>query len=362
MTTIPENLSAASVLDSMSDGFVALDRDWRFTYVNTRGGEIQGRTPESLLGRTLFDVYPEAVGTPFEQAYRKAMTERVHVQVEAHYAPWDRWFDQRIYPTADGIAIFFVDITERKRAEQLSSGQRRILEMIALAAPLPQTLDAIVRLIEAQSSELLGSILLVDDEGLLLHHGAAPSLPIDFLRAIDGLAIGPTAGACGAAVYRRAQVIVEDIESDPLLREYRALARNYGLRATWSTPIFDSLQRVIGTFALYFSEPARPSDRHHRLIEMATHTAAIAITNARAEQERIRAQAAMRNRESMFRSVFENAAIGMTLANMDQKLMRSNCAFASMLGYTQGELNGRVVTDVSHPADLEQRLRLSALC
>ena len=75
-TQVPQELGAAPVLDSMSDGFVALDRDWRFTYVNTRGAEIQGRPAESLIGRNLFEVYPEAVGTPFEQAYRKAMIDQ----------------------------------------------------------------------------------------------------------------------------------------------------------------------------------------------------------------------------------------------------------------------------------------------
>jgi diguanylate cyclase (GGDEF)-like protein/PAS domain S-box-containing protein len=91
---------------------------------------------------------------------------------------------------------------------------------------------------------------------------------------------------------------------------------------------------------------------------MATHTAAIAIAKDRAQRERVRAQVALRNRELMFRLVFENAAIGMTLANTEQKLMRSNRAFATMLGYTDAELRGRKVTDVVHPDDRAERLRL----
>lgn len=354
----PGALSAAAVLDSMSDGFVAIDHEWRVIYVNTRGAEIQGRAPELLLGRNLFEIYPDAVGTSFDSAYRKAMTERVLVQIEAYYPPWDRWFNQRIYPTAGGIAIFFVDITERRRAEKSDAGQRRVLELIAADAPLQETLDEIVRLIEAQSPELMGSILLADEDGLHLHHGAAPTLPADYVRTIDGQATGPRAGSCGTAAYRRAPVIVEDIETDPLWSDDRAIAHAYGLRACWSTPIFDPQHRLIGTFAIYLRHPGRPSERHNQLIEMATHTAAIAIAKDRAQRERVRAQAALRNRELMFRLVFENAAIGMTLANTEQKLMRSNRAFATMLGYTDAELRGRKVTDVVHPDDRAERLRL----
>jgi diguanylate cyclase (GGDEF)-like protein/PAS domain S-box-containing protein len=355
---IPGALSAAAVLDNMSDGFVAIDHEWRVIYVNTRGAEIQGRAPESLLGRELFEIYPDAVGTSFESAYRKAMTERVLVQIEGYYPPWDRWFNQRIYPTADGIAIFFVDITERRRAEKSDAAQRLVLEMIAADAPLQGTLDEIVRLIEAQSPELVGSILLTDEDGLHLRHGAAPSLPPAFVRAIDGQATGPCASSCGTAARRLAPVIVEDIEVDPLWSDFRVIAHAHGLRACWSTPIFDPQHRLIGTFAIYLRQPGRPSERHTQVIKMATHTAAIAIAKHKAEQERVRAQAALRNRESMFRLVFENTAIGMTLANTEQKLMRSNRAFAKMLGYTDEELRGRKVADVLHPDDRAERLLL----
>jgi diguanylate cyclase (GGDEF)-like protein/PAS domain S-box-containing protein len=339
----------------MSDGFVAVDHEWHVIYVNARGAEIQGCTPESLLGRILFEVYPAAVGTAFENAYRKAMSERVLVQIEAYYPPWDRWFNQRVYPTADGIAIFFVDITEHKRAEKSDAGQRRVLELIAADAPLQETLDEIVRLIEAQSPELIGSILLADQDGLHLRHGAAPTLPADYVRAIDGQATGPRAGSCGTAAYRRAPVTVEDIETDPLWSDYRTIALAHGLRACWSTPIFDPQHRLVGTFGIYMRHPGHPSERQNKLIQMATQTAAIAICKDRAERERVRAQATLRNRELMFRLVFENAAIGMTLANADQKLMRSNRAFATMLGYTDEELRGRKVADVLHPDDRAER-------
>ena len=107
-------------------------------------------------------------------------------------------------------------------------------------APLEQSLDSLLRVVEAQSSGMLGSILLLDADGTHVHHLAAPSLPLEFCRAIDGEAIGEGAGSCGTAMYRREPVIVEDIASDPLWSDYREIALRHGLRAAWSTPIFDA--------------------------------------------------------------------------------------------------------------------------
>jgi GAF domain-containing protein len=147
------------------------------------------------------------------------------------------------------------------------------LELIAQNAPLPQTLDLLVRVIEALSPDMLGSILLLDPDGIHVRHGAAPNLPEAYVRAIDGEPIGPAAGSCGTAAYRREPVIVEDIATDPLWENYREFALSHGLRACWSTPICEESgpdeQHVLGTFALYFRSPRRPNARHRELIEMA---------------------------------------------------------------------------------------------
>ena len=169
-----------------------------------------------------------------------------------------------------------------------TAGQNRILEMIAAGAPLGDALRAIVELIEADAPEMLASIVLLDEDGIHLRHGAASRLPQAYCRAIDGQPIGPRAGSCGTAMHRAEPVIAKDIDSDPLWADYRGLAKAHGLRASWSTPIFDTQRRVLGSFALYFRQPGPPQARHQRLIGMATHLAAIAIARQRAEGERER--------------------------------------------------------------------------
>ena len=193
-----------------------------------------------------------------------------------------------------GQVIEFVgtvmDVTERKRAEALRDGESRILEMIARDAPLEETLEKLVRVVEGQFDGLLCSVLLLDEDGQHLRHGAAPSLPQPYVRAIDGLSIGPKAGSCGTAMYRREPVVVTDILQDPLWEEYRSVAEPYGLRACWSTPILAHSVKVLGSFAMYYREPRSPGPAETRALEMATHLAGIAIERklAREERERLR--------------------------------------------------------------------------
>lgn len=164
-------------------------------------------------------------------------------------------------------------------------GQNRVLKLIAEGKPLRETLDVLLRIVERQSPGMLASILLLDADGIHVRHGAAPSLPKAYLKAIDGQPIGPVAGSCGTAAFRREPVIVEDIAADPLWVNYRNLALEHGLRACWSTPIFDEHHRVLGTFALYFRNPGRPNRRHRMQIAIVTNTAAIAICKKQRDDE-----------------------------------------------------------------------------
>jgi GAF domain-containing protein len=164
-------------------------------------------------------------------------------------------------------------------------GQKLVLDLIARGESLHQVLDTLLRVIQLQCPGMFASILLLDADGIHVRHGAAPDLPEDYVHAIDGLAIGPQAGSCGTAAFTRKAVVVGDIATDPLWNDYRAIALKHELRACWSTPIFDSDQRVLGTFAMYFRAPDLPNESHLVLIEISTHIAAIAITKHRAEEE-----------------------------------------------------------------------------
>src|SRR5687767_14877015 len=126
-------------------------------------------------------------------------------------------------------------------------------------AMLHDSLDALVRLLERVRPGMRGSILLLESDGVTLRHGAAPRLPAEYCAAIDGAHIGPAAGSCGTAAYRRERVIVRDIATDPLWADYKHIAEPHGLAACWPTPILDRARQVLGTFAMYYDEPREPT-------------------------------------------------------------------------------------------------------
>jgi anti-sigma regulatory factor (Ser/Thr protein kinase) len=167
----------------------------------------------------------------------------------------------------------------------LLAAQLELLAGVVAGHDLPRALESLLRVVERVSSGgLLASILLLDDSGRHLRHAAAPSLPAFYNEAIDGVEIGPSVGSCGTAAYRRRQVIVEDIETDPLWADYRDLAMTAGLRACWSTPIVGVAGRVLGTFAMYYPTPSRPGASDLALIDVLVRTVARAIERSRLDE------------------------------------------------------------------------------
>jgi PAS domain S-box-containing protein len=224
--------------------------------------------------------------------WRVALTRGQAVESETRVRRTDgefRWWFLRSVPVRDetgNIVKWYgtgVDIEDRKRADMLFAGEKRILEMVATGRSLAEILDDLCRIVEEQRSGVLASILLLD--GDRLRHGGAPSLPTAYTDAINGMVIGPSAGSCGTAAYRGEQVIVQDIATDPLWTSFREVALPHALSACWSTPIFSSQGKVIATFAMYYRERRRPTQRDQEIIAQVTHLAGVAIQQKLAQEK-----------------------------------------------------------------------------
>ncbi|HQY93208.1 PAS domain S-box protein, partial [Caldilinea sp.] len=242
------------------------------------------------------------------------------------------------------IALVMLENERRRGLEEMLSAQNRILEMIAASAPLTATLESLAREIEMQAPGMMASILLLDEEGMHLRHVAAPSLPAAYLQAIDGQPIGEKAGSCGTAVWRKTQVIVEDIATDPLWANYREVALRHRLRACWSAPIQDNAGAMLGSFALYYHTVAKPTDFQLRLIDMSTHTAAIAIMHYRQEE-------ALRAERDFARQVMDAMNEGLCVTDQDGRFTYVNLAFAAMVGTPLAEVLGHTPRDFVVEAD-----------
>jgi diguanylate cyclase (GGDEF)-like protein/PAS domain S-box-containing protein len=223
-----------------------------------------------------------------------------------------------------------IDITERKRAEAIASGERRVFEKIAANAPLSSALEAICELIERAMLESCCAVNLLDRDKQALNFGVAPNLPREFVQAMDFAPIGIRYGSCSAAVYLSRLVTVADVETDALWEYRREAARQAGFRAAWSVPILASDGQVVGTFAVYRRQPGIPFSRDHELIMRMAQIAGIAI-------ERRAAEDALRNSESKFRGLFESVMEGVYQTSRDGRILVANPAFVNLLGYASAE-------------------------
>ena len=178
----------------------------------------------------------------------------------------------KVEPLQNGSALFS------------SEAVLSILKLILAGSPLPEVLTIIAELVESQGKGTLCTIWLPDDDGSQLRCVAAPSLA-GFSAQVGPTFVGPKGASCGTAVYRREPVYVTDILSDSLWDDYRELFAPYGIRSSWSRPLFTSEGKVLGTFAILYREPRSPDTTDMQLIENASHIAGIAIESHINEEE-----------------------------------------------------------------------------
>ena len=264
-----------TILECITDGFVALDRDWIYTYVNKRAGELFGRNAKDLLGKHIWEEFPEGVGQPFYEAYQKAMADRTTIFLEAYYEPWDRWFENRIYGSANGIAIYFTDISDRKRVEEVERRQRERTEALRVAN------DALTRTLDLEAVlgvllELLTRFVPYTSGGVLLAREDS-ELSVGALRGLEQ----PDADALAARLselreHPRLRRVLE--EGVTVVEDGELLAP--AARSWIGVPLRAGGQ-VIGVCALESGEPSAFRAEDVDWAEALTAQAAAAIENAR---------------------------------------------------------------------------------
>ncbi len=230
----------------------------------------------------------------------------------------------------------------RKRALMQIAGERDVLELLARGAALSDVLTRLARAYEEIFPHMLCSVLLLDEDGQHLRHGAAPSLPEDYCRAVDGLLIGSNAGSCGTAAYTRQTTVVSDIANDPLWRDGREVALAHGLRACWSVPVFSSQDEVMGTFAFYYREPRAPEPHEIEAIGHGARMAGLAI-------ERCRLVQTLRDSEARYRDLIESSQDLIAAHDLQGNVLSMNEAAVRLSGYSRPALLRMNLADLLAP-------------
>jgi PAS domain S-box-containing protein len=319
-----------SVLASVTDIHILFDRQWHYVYVNDAAARAIGRPREEILGSTLWQLFPDIVGTELERQYGRAMADRVPVVFDYHYPTTETWWANRFYPAAEGLAVFATDITARKRAEMALARahdelEQRIIERTAelvnevgerkqaqsdlvavrdeLAAELAsmttvhefstrlltttelqplleEVLDATIHLLSAD----FGNVQLYDPGTGALKIVAQRGFNQEFLDYFNSVHAGTA--SCGTAMQRRERVIVEDVLNDPIFEphQYKIVAAA-GYRAVQSTPLFSRNGEPLGMISTHFRHVHQPSERELRFTDLYARQAAEMIERKRVEEQ-----------------------------------------------------------------------------
>lgn len=279
------------VADKTTRAVVVTDRNLRVVYTNAAfsgmfgysAAEAQGRPANQLLAGRLTD---------------RATLARLRRRIcngggdEDEVLAYDKAGDEiwvsatvKAFRNDRGrIKYVFALLTDISENKQLRSLQQLIMSALADELPITEIADQLCRRVEAIAPDVVASVLHVDSDGGL-HPLGGPSLPDDYSRALDGVAIGPDVGSCGSAAYYGKPALAEDLDTDPRWQPYKTRPLEVGLKACWSTPIKAKDGRVIGTFAFYFRECRAPSRWHQRIVEACVHLGALAIERKEARTQ-----------------------------------------------------------------------------
>jgi len=284
-------------------------------------------------------------------------TGDAHTGLEEHFLDFVCMALREPDGSLSGVLLHGVDVTERARANLLAIGQRGALELAVTDAPLGDVLDVLARTAEDYTGgAALASVQLMAGGGRL-QHAAAPSLAVEFQRALDAVPVGPVAGAAGSAAWQGAPIVCADIATDPLWQPHVLLAQAHGLRAARALPILAPSGAVLGTFTLYYRERRLPNPQEEAALALLANTASLVIGQRHEAAER---QAA----EHRSRAILESMSEGFIALDPAWRITYANGAAEAVTRRPREELVGAQFWDLFarlQGSQQERALRRTAL-
>lgn len=287
-----DQLISKTLLNNPGIGIEISDSAGRILEGNPAFCRFVGHDKATLQGMTIGELCHAADrGREVDQRRQLIDGQRDHLSFRKRYLTGSGktvWGDTSLIAVHDAagncraVVAMVVDVTEQRRQQLLQQGQAYALGKLYREDSLEDVCTAIVESIETIEEGLLCSILQLNPTTGTLHKVAAPSLPDFYNAAIEGMRIGDGVGSCGTAAFCKKRVIVSDILSHPYWAKARRLLEQTRLRACWSQPIFDRGGNVLGTFAIYYTEPRDPGPVELELINAAADLTALAINHKKA--------------------------------------------------------------------------------
>ena len=323
--------------------------------------EYLGATLEGLKGwRASGSIHPDdlpSVIAASQRAVASGGTEPYDIDHRIRRADGVyRWFHGRVMPLLDPrgrVVRWYVvntDIEDRKRAEALLAGEKRLLEMVTGRHSMPEILEALCQLVENTVTGSCCSVVLVDPACTHLEAGAGPSLPAGLTNPMIDRPVHADTGPCAMAVFLNEQVITSDLASETRWHAWCPMAMAHGMRACWATPISSATGAVLGAFAVYYGEPRTPTTQERALIDQFTHIASIAIDRAQGD-------AALKRSEARKAAILDAALDCIITIDHEGCVSEFNPAAERTFGYRRDEIVGKSLADAIIPRSLREKHR-----
>lgn len=342
-----------NILESISDGFVALDHRWRYTYVNRKAAQLLGRDAGDLIGKAIWEEFPEGIGQPFYHAYYNAAEQKVSQQIQEYYPPWGRWFDNRVYPSEHGITVFFSDVTESKLAErqiQKKNASLRLLQVVTASAneatDVEQAIQTVLDEVCRYTHWPVGHAYILDpkDKTLLRPTGLWHTDDSDKFTLFrqttaqhtfrTGVGLPGRVHASGCPAW-----IVNVHQDDNFLRARKV--PDLGVRAAFGFPVLVGSE-VVAVLEFYSTESTEPDES---LLGLMTQVG----TQVGRVIERTRAQEQTRKTERLYHQVLDAITDLVVVKSRGSRIRWANRAFREYYGILPGEETGSGTIGTEHP-------------
>ncbi len=336
------------ILESITDGFASINRDWKYIYINGEGARLLALSPEQVLGRNIWEAFPPLLGTPFETTLRTAMTGGAPRELETYFPPLHTWFSVRVFPAEDGISLYYRNITQRKLSEQRLFVQYAVSRVLSAGTDLDKTAAQLLKAIGNTLNWRVGLLWLASPFGSEIacqHSWSSDGTETDFLKKSCAMKFTRGYGLPGVVWDTGEPLWLSDIElADCFTRT--GLALGDGLRSAIAFPIH-AQGRTIGVLE-FLDEQIRPPDEE--LLRSLTALGDLIGQYV----ERHSASEALRESGLRTAAILKTSLDAVISIDQDSKIIEFNPAAESIFGYVREEILGRSMAELIVPHNMRQ--------
>ena len=284
LSALEETVSSRlkTIYNATNDGFFILNKNWEVTYFNKAAVLSELHHDLKLDDKGSFwQMFPKAINTKFFTQFSKAFKDQIPVSFEEYSPTLNKWFKIDAVPYGDELNVISKDISPQIIEEKTNNLELKVFEMnVEGHFSIEELLTFLLTGLEELHPTMYTSILKVENNRV--YHIASPRLPPAYTKLLNGNLIGPKAGSCGTAAFFKKQIIVEDINTDPLWDNYRDAISPYGFNSCWSSPIISNKdQSLMATYAIYHKEKKKPSSTELKTISRITQIIKVLLEDLR---------------------------------------------------------------------------------